>query len=146
MSDLVEPRPKYDGDWSSATPQQRGAHGQAVKQWKERTGQSTGGAAKAGAAKAGGRMAAGEAPHAAHAADLALLQTIADDRAALPSDRIRAIDQKQRILSRVAAEQLESEHGPLVALRAALDTLPSAERSGALATLLRVGDPEPLSG
>jgi hypothetical protein len=133
MSDMIEERPKYDGDWASATPQQRGAHGQAVKQWRERTGQARGGKG----AKGQSRMGAGDAPHAAHAADLALLQTIADDQQALPSDRIRAIDQKQRILSRVAAEQLESEHGPLVALRATLDTLPPAERVGALLAVLR---------
>ncbi len=143
MSDVPAERPVFQGAWNSATVAEREAHNRAVRAWKQAQGIGVGQRTGAGAAKAQSRMGAGDAPHAAHAADLALLQTIADDQQALPSDRIRAIDQKQRILSRVAAEQLESEHGPLVALRATLDTLPPAERVGALLAVLRADPPQP---
>lgn len=91
--------------------------------------------------KAQSRMAEpGEEPE-RHADDLRALQTLIDGAATLPSDRIRAIEAKQRILGKVEAEEREREHGPLIDLRATLDTLPAHERVAALGSLLGV---EPL--
>ena len=136
----LEPKPVFDGDWQSASGVEKGRHSQRVREWRERTGQSVTGKA----AKAQSQAGTGLQPLDRDASDLATLQAIADG-ADLSSDRIRAIEAKQRILNRIEAEQAEAEHGELRALRAALDLLPEPERVAALGTLLRaspqVGDP-----
>ena len=73
-----------------------------------------------------------------HADDLAALQAMIEAHSTLPSDRIRAIEAKQRILAKVEAEEREREHGPLIDLRTALDLVPEAERVDALGALLGV--------
>ena len=74
-----------------------------------------------------------------HADDLASLQAVIDDSRALNSDRIRAIESKQRILGKVYEEEAAREHGPLIELRNALDLIPHEQRVDALGTLLGVG-------
>jgi hypothetical protein len=72
------------------------------------------------------------------AADVSALQALIDAPKTLGSDRIRAIEAKQRILQRVEEEERAEAHGELRALRHALDALPEPERVAALAGLLVV--------
>jgi len=71
-------------------------------------------------------------------ADLQRLQGLIDGSKTLPSDVIRAMDSKQRLLSAAALEQVTDEHGALVALRDALLPIPAAQRADALGDLVRV--------
>lgn len=95
--------------------------------------------------KAAGQTVSGGSPQtqaqsgvAPDAADLQTLQAMIDAPKTLGSDRIRAIEQKQRILQRQQVEKAEQEHGPLVLLRNALDLLPAEQRVHALSTMLGV--------
>jgi hypothetical protein len=63
---------------------------------------------------------------------------VIDAPGALASDRIRAVEARERILSKQAEEQALEAHGPLVALGDALRALPEGERVEALSTLLDV--------
>ena len=74
------------------------------------------------------------------AADIDALQRLIDSPNTLGSDRIRAIEAKQRILQRVDEDAREEKYGPLVALKHALDSLPEGERVEALGRLLMVAD------
>ena len=132
-----DPRPKFAGDWAKATGYERQAHMTLIAKWKQAQPDKGEGSARSGSANAQSRtVEPGEEPE-RHADDLRALQHIIDS-APILSDRTRAIEAKQRILGKVEAEEREREHGPLVDLRAALDTLPAHERVGALASLLRV--------
>lgn len=135
MSDVPQ-RPVFEGDWSKADGHQRQAHMQAVAAWKrDYAPKSTVLKGHAGS----GSTEPSEA-QARHAEDLQTLDGIIASSKSLASDRIRAVEAKQRILARVEAEALESEHGELVLLRHTLDTLPSDERMHALTTVLRVSE------
>ena len=138
-----DPRPVFEGDWKSASGVEKGEHSERVRQWKERNGVATGERAKREGAKGEGRMAAGDGQPERHADDLRDLQSVID-HAPLASDRIRAIEAKQRILQRREQEEREEAHGPLVELRHTLEALPPDQRVGALSALLVVG--EGLSG
>jgi len=72
------------------------------------------------------------------AADVEALQALIDASKTLGSDRIRAIEAKQRILSKVEEEEREERYGALVAMRQALDTLPVEQRVEALTSMLGV--------
>lgn len=137
----TDPRPVFEGDWQSASGREKGEHSERVRQWKARHPERTGQGAKAGAAKAQRPMAAGSRPQPSdaqpHADDIAALQAVID-HAPIQSDRIRAIEAKQRILSRVEQEALAEAHGPLVALRDALSAIPEGDRVDALGGLLGV--------
>ena len=132
--DSSDPRPVFEGDWASASGVEKGRHSRRVEEWKERTGQR----AKPGAAKSQSRMAAGSGRDERHADDLASLEAIIHGASTLASDRIRAIEAKQRILAKQEQEQLADEHGPLLQLRVALDLIPPHERGDALGALLVV--------
>ena len=71
-------------------------------------------------------------------ADVRTLDAIINTSTSLASDRIRAIEAKQRILARLEQEEREREHGPLIDLRYALEAIPEAERVAALGSLLGV--------
>jgi hypothetical protein len=138
---LQDPKPKYEGDWSKASGQERQAHMTRVAKWKARNGIPSG---------AKGKPESGEgvqAPQpgmvsldAERARDLHDLQAVINGPKSLASDRIRAIESKQRILQRVEEEQAQQEYGELLALRQALDALPEGERVQALHALLVVSD------
>ncbi len=133
-----DPKPVFEGDWNSASGKAKGDHSQRVREWRERTGQRS----KPGAAKAGGRMAAGVAPQLPpeterDAADIATLEGIIA-HAALASDRIRAVEAKQRILNRIEAGAIEQEHGELRAVARTLEALAPEDRVAALRALLVV--------
>ena len=132
-----DPRPKFAGDWAKATGYERQAHMTLIAKWKAAQGDKAAPSGQSAKPEAQTRtVEPGEEPE-RHADDLRALQHIID-AAPILSDRTRAIEAKQRILGKVEAEEREREHGPLVDLRAALDTLPAHERVGALASLLRV--------
>jgi hypothetical protein len=142
-----DPRPVFEGDWNSATGVQKGEHSERVRQWKERNGIAQGAAGR-GAARSGANgvvepsdplAPSAHSPVAARDADdIAALQAVIDKPKTLASDRIRAIEAKQRILNRIDAEQAEHEHGELLALHAALCAVPEAQRGDALRALVRV--------
>lgn len=129
------------------TAQHRGSMRGKVK---PSTGAST--AAPGGAAVPGAQSRtvepSGASPPTAHprdgtaasrdAADLATLDAIVASSKSLPSDVIRAVEARQRILNRAEAEALADEHGDLVALRDALSVIPAEHRAEALKGLLRV--------
>ena len=135
-----DPRPVFDGDWQSASGVEKGEHSERVRQWKERNGIATGQSAKRGG---GGQSAKAQSQAQSHDEErerhLSTLQSVIDEPGALSSDRIRAVEARERILSRQAEEQALEVHGPLVALGEALRALPMEERVGALSTLLEVG-------
>jgi hypothetical protein len=133
-----DPRPVFQGDWASASGVEKGEHSERVRQWKARNGIATGTAVK-------GRRGVGEGPasepldpHARHADDLAALQAMIDAPKTLSSDRIRAVEAKQRILRQVDEEHRAEAFGPLVELRHALDLVPPEQRAATLGALLRV--------
>jgi hypothetical protein len=134
-----DPRPVFDGDWAKATGTQRQAHMTLVAAWKARNGvqgatpRRQGQSAKAGAAQ--GQAQSQDEERTAH---LSTLQQVIDAPGALASDRIRAVEARERILSKQAEEQALEAHGPLVALGDALRALPEGERVEALSTLLDV--------
>ena len=132
-----DPRPTFAGDWAKASGHERQAHMTLIAKWK--AAQPDKGQASAPSASGGAqsRMVEPSGEPERHADDLRALQHIIDT-APILSDRTRAIEAKQRILGKVEAEDREREHGPLIDLRAALDTLPVHERVDALASLLRV--------
>ena len=134
---LDDPRPTFEGDWATASGVEKGEHSERVRLWKERHGMSGRKRATRRGAEAQSRIAAGDGRVAPHEEDIATLDAIIHG-APLPSDRIRAIDSKQRILAREEAAQREEAYGPLVALGAALRALPEAQRVDALSTLLAV--------
>jgi aminopeptidase N len=74
---------------------------------------------------------------------LQTLQAVIDAPKSLASDKIRAVEARQRILQRVEEEQAQQEYGELLALRQALDALPEGERVQALHALLVVSDTPP---
>jgi hypothetical protein len=128
------PRPVFPGDWAKADGHARQAHMTRIAAWKKATGQ--------------GQRATPDAPEARIAAvvgereaDVAALQGLIDAPGTLGSDRIRAIEAKQRILARQEEEAAQERHGGLVALRSALDALPTEHRVDALSTLLAVAPP-----
>ena len=130
-----DPRPVYDGVWADATGVQKGEHSERVRLWKERNGIATGSVAKGEAAKAQSQGQSHEEERSAH---LRTLQAIIDEPKALSSDRIRAVEARERILAKQAEEQAAEVHGPLVALGDALRALPIDQRVEALSTLLQV--------
>ena len=130
-----DPRPVYDGVWAEATGVQKGEHSERVRLWKERNGIATGSAAKGGGNAAQAKAQSHDEERAAH---LQTLQAIINEPGALSSDRIRAVEARERILARQAEEQQAEVHGPLVALGDALRALPMEERVDALSALLAV--------
>ena len=135
-----EPRPVFEGDWQSATGAEKGAHSERVRLWKERTGQSTRVKGKGQSGVAQSQPSTREEEQAAH---LSALQTVIDAPNSLASDRIRAIEARERILSKAYEEEKAEAHGPLLALGDALRALPEAERVQALHDLLVPTGPPP---
>ena len=82
-----------------------------------------------------------DARTAERAAAIQTLDEIIASKKSLASDRIRAVEAKQRILAREQEAQAEERYGPLVALKHALDSLPEGERVAALTSLLSVQCP-----
>lgn len=140
-----DPRPVFEGDWSSASAQQKGAHGAAVKKWKARHEASGAEAQRGEGAKPETGAPAGDGQPERHADDLRALQAVID-HAPINSDRISAIREKQRILAQVEAQAMAEAHGPLVALHEALSALPPEHRVEALGGLLQVEGASQLSG
>jgi hypothetical protein len=134
------PRPVFEGDWSTASGKERQAHMVRINAWKFANSAVTPGADSDAAQT---RMNAGNEEAERHAADLATLDSVINSAKALNSDRIRAIEAKQRILAKVYEEEARKEHGPLLELRNALDLLPPDERVAALGTLLDVTPLDP---
>ena len=118
-----DPRPVYEGDWQTATGAQKGAHSEAVRQWKLRQGLPVGGRMGAGSSQPVPRL-----PSAQPGSDptRTVLEGIRDDTKALASDRIRA-SQALIALDRGDAEQ-GAQDSDLVQLRAVLETLDPTER------------------
>lgn len=81
------------------------------------------------------RMATKDEERDAH---LATLQAVIDEPKSLASDRIRAVEARERILSRQEEEQREEAWSELRALRDALDAIPPEARGDALVELLSV--------
>jgi len=125
-----DPKPVFQGDWNSATGEEKGRHSERVRQWKLRHGLPVGGRMGARpiqpvpptgiAATPSGQLPLGDA------ASRAVLVAIRDNPAAHDSDRIRAV-QQLAALDRGEAEGAAGE-SDLVALRSVLETLAPAER------------------
>ena len=117
-----DPRPVYQGDWQSATGVQKGAHSEAVRQWKLRQGLPVGGRMPSGSEQPVPRI-----PSAApgDAASRRVLEGIRDDAKALASDRIRAT---QALIALDRGEEQAVQDSDLVQLRAVLETLDPSER------------------
>jgi hypothetical protein len=135
-----DPRPVFDGDWSKATGPERQAHRTRVNAWygrhpEARPSAKRSEAAKAEAAAPQSGMGARDEEQVAH---LRVLQAVIDAPKSLASDRIRAVEARERILQRVEEEAKAEAYAPLVALRHALDALPSEARADALSALLLV--------
>jgi hypothetical protein len=139
---LEDPRPVYDGDWRSATGVQKGQHSQRVREWKVRNGllppAVPESARQSSSDPAQGQAGSQDEEHAARSKHLATLEAIVNEPGALASDRIRAIEARERILSKQAEEKALEAHGPLLALGEALRAIPTDQRVEALAGLLRV--------
>ena len=135
-----DPRPVFDGDWAKADGHARQAHMTAIAAWKAKN-DVQGPTPRASRAARGGTEAQSQAGNGdeERAAHLRTLQAVIDEPGALASDRIRAIEARERILARDAEEKQAEAHGPLVALGDALRALPMEERVGALDGLLGVG-------
>lgn len=147
LDDLDDPRPVFEGDWAKATGHERQAHMTRVAAWKARQPEASGPSAKAkGHGRSGGaqsrtaKPSGRDAPHGhdRDADDLATLDAIIASSKSLASDRIRAVDSKQRILNRLEAERVTHEHGELLALRDALSLVPEGQRAEALRDLVEV--------
>lgn len=134
--DPTDPRPVLS-TWATASAAERGAHGAAVKKWKARELAREEERAARKAAERGSGSGPGVEREARHADDLATLEAIIHS-APIMSDRIRAVEAKQRILARVEEEERAQEHGPLVALGEALSAIPEGQRVSALGQLLGV--------
>ncbi len=137
LQDLPKPgTPEYEAWLDGPRPE----HGRG--QWL--AGHSARSRAAKAAASSSGTSADGAAQtrtvtlDAERTADLQRLQGLIDGSKTLPSDVIRAMDSKQRLLSAAALEQVTDEHGALVALRDALLPIPAGERADALGALVRV--------
>ncbi len=118
-----DPRPVFQGDWQSATGPEKGAHSEAIRQWKLR---QSGEAQSPVVEPTGqqGRRAQGNGS--GDAASLAVLRGIRDDGNALDSDRLRAA---HLLIQAERAEGMgEAQDSTLVQLRAVLETLEPAER------------------
>ena len=132
-----DPRPRFAGDWAKASGHERQAHMTLIAKWKAAQPDKGEGEGQRGRGSAQSRMVEpGEEPE-RHADDLRALQHIIDN-APILSDRTRAIEAKQRILAKVEAEEHEREHGPLIDLKQALDSIPPQDRGTALSALLVV--------
>jgi hypothetical protein len=130
-----DPRPSFDGDWAKADGKARQAHMTRVAAWKARHPEASSQGAKASRDPA---LAQAQSQAEERAAHLSTLQAVIDEPGALASDRIRAIEARERILSKASEEAQLQVHGPLVALGDALRALPMADRVGALDALLVV--------
>jgi hypothetical protein len=128
---IDDPRPVFEGDWKTASAQERGRHGAAVQRWQRRQPKPP---------EPESKPIEGHEPH---AADIATLDSVIRN-AKHDADRIRAVDTKQRILARREAAAREEEHGDLVALHSTLLALPVEERVDALCRVLAVAAPAPL--
>ena len=135
MHDDHDPRPVFAGEWGKASGKERQLHMQAVAAWKARHPELDGQGAKAGR---GGPQSQAQSQDGERAAHLSTLQQVIDEPGALSSDRIRAVEARERILSRQAEEQREEQYGPLVALGDALRALPIEQRVDALSELLTI--------
>jgi hypothetical protein len=127
MSDDLDPRPVFDGDWNSATGVQKGEHSERVRQWKARNGLLPAGRMGKGSEQPPRRPQGDDATAAAiDPRNRAVLEGIRDDRNALPSDRIRAT---QTLLQAERGADAQGQgDSDLVALRQVLDTLAPHER------------------
>ena len=135
-----DPRPVFQGDWAKADGHARQAHMTLIAAWKARQPEGSDvGSAQGRRAKASAAQAKAQSHDEERERHLSTLQSVIDEPGALSSDRIRAVEARERILSRQAEEQALEVHGPLVALGEALRALPMEERVGALSTLLEVG-------
>jgi hypothetical protein len=127
-----DPRPVYAGDWKTATGAEKGAHAEAVRQWKLRNGVPVGGRMAAGSEQPVARKATPDAPSAgappppADAASRRVLEEIRDDHRALASDRIRAA--QQLIALDRGQEAQGAGDSDLVTLRSVLELLTPTER------------------
>ena len=145
----ADPKPRFEGDWQSATGVEKGRHSERVRQWRRREEERE-------AAEAAGRMAAGSQQPVArnHSATppggagpsggapdptRAVLEAIRDNTTAHDADRIRAA-QQLIALDRGEAATGDDASG-LVALRGVLELLTPEERlawlQGERAELLR---------
>lgn len=141
---VFQPPPKGTPEYDAWLDGPRPEAGRGRGQWL-RARQLRGNAAKAERNAANGvaepserREAHGDEAAAIAEADVATLDAIIGSSKSLASDRIRAIEAKQRILNREQAEAQASAHGPLLALRDALLAVPEAQRADALSALLVV--------
>jgi hypothetical protein len=125
-----DPRPVYAGDWKTATGAEKGAHAEAVRQWKLRNGVPVGGRMAAGSEQPVARKATPDAaPPSAPPGDAAsrrVLEEIRDDHRALASDRIRAA--QQLIALDRGQEAQGAGDSDLVTLRSVLELLTPTER------------------
>jgi hypothetical protein len=139
---LEDPRPVFDGDWSKADGRARQAHMTRVAAWKARHPEldhrPAGKGRKAASSDLRSEAGSQDEEHAARSKHLATLEAIVHEPGALASDRIRAIEARERILSKQAEEKALEAHGPLIALGEALRAIPTDQRVEALAGLLRV--------
>lgn len=142
----ADPKPRFEGDWVSASGADKGRHSERVRQWRRREEERE-------AAEAAGRMAAGSQQPVArnHSATppsgagpasdptRAVLEAIRDNTSAHDADRIRAA-QQLIALDRGDAATGDDASG-LVALRSVLELLTPEERlawlQGERAELLR---------
>ena len=130
-----DPRPEFSGSWAKADGKTRQAHMTRVAAWKARHGIVGERGGKASSDQPQSQAQSREEGQASH---LGTLKAIIDTPNSLASDRIRAVEARERILRAQAEEATLEAHGPLVALGEALRALPIEERVEALSSLLTV--------
>ena len=135
-----DPRPVFEGDWQEASPQARGAHGQAVKAWKAR--QAVSEALRSGDPDVAAILgsAARSAPLTPDASlGLDTLRDIARDPAAPASARVTAASALRAHDLDAQRTAQEEERGRVTA---ALASAPLPERLMLLERIVRRDEPE----